>query len=685
MSPSQATETALAVEVTNLGGISETQVALDTGINVLSGRNATNRTSFLRAVMGALGSEQVSLKADADAGEVELTIHGETYTRRLTQQGDSVRMSGDPYLEEPAVADLFAFLLESNEARLAVSRSEDLRELIMRPVDVEAIKADIEAASAEKRRLDDRLKELEGLAEERPELEAKKQRLADDIEAKREELAAKREELAEMDGSVEASRQDKQALEEALASLQSVQSTIEETRFQLETERESRETLREELASLEAERESVSPADTEESLDVDVPSDIDARLESLRERRAALDSTASQLQSVIQFNEELLAGSNDELTDALQSVGTTDANPDSAVDVDDESDGDDGGVDADEGGIEPASGPTSQLLEGEQVGCWTCGSHVQTAQIEATLEQLRSLRREKLTERSEIGDRIDELTTAQSERESVRRERQWLVQRIEGTEAELEERADRIESLEAKLADLREEASELESTVESLDADRETAVLSTHKAITEIEFELSQLESDHDAVTERIETVESKLAERERLQAERESVSERLTELRTRIERLEDDAVEAFNTHMDNVLNALGYDNLERIWIERTTEQAREGRRLVERSVFQLHIVRSGPDGATYEDTIEHLSESEREVTGLVFALAGYLVHEVYDEVPIMVLDSLEAIDSDRIARLVEYFDEYAETILVALLPEDAAALDDEYHRVTDI
>ena len=672
MSPSQAAETEFAVEVTNIGGISETQIDLDTGVNVFSGRNATNRTSFLRAVMGALGSEQVSLKADADAGEVELTLHGETYTRRLAQQGETVRMAGDPYLEDPTVADLFAFLLESNEARLAVSRSADLRELIMRPVDVEAINADIESATAEKRRLDDRLEELSGLAEELPELEEHKQRLADDIEAKREELAAKREELAEMDGSVEASRQDKQALDDALASLQSVQSDLEETRFQLETERESRETLREELASLEDERESMSPPDAE------VPADIDARLESLRERRAALDSTASQLQSVIQFNEELLEGTNDELTDALQSVGTAEA------DAADDADGD-GADSAADGGANPKSGPTSQLLAGEQVGCWTCGSHVETSQIETTLERLRALRREKLEERSELRDRIDELTTTKTERETARRERQRLDRRIEQTETELAERADRIESLEAELEALREEASELESTVEALDSDRETAVLSVHKAITECEFELGQLESDHEDVEDRIETIESKLEERERLQAERESVSERLTELRTRIERLEVDAVEAFNTHMDTVLDALGYDNLERIWIERTTEQAREGRRLVEQSVFRLHIVRSGPDGATYEDTIDHLSESEREVTGLVFALAGYLVHEVYETVPIMVLDSLEAIDSTRIARLVSYFNEYAETILVALLPEDAAALDEEYHHVTEI
>jgi hypothetical protein len=50
-----------------------------------------------------------------------------------------------------------------------------------------------------------------------------------------------------------------------------------------------------------------------------------------------------------------------------------------------------------------------------------------------------------------------------------------------------------------------------------------------------------------------------------------------------------------------------------------------------------------------------------------------------------MILDSLEAIDSARIAALVDYFAEYSQYVLVALLPEDAAALDDAYDRVTEI
>ena len=127
----------------NIGGIDETDVTFELGVSVLSGRNATNRTSLLQAIMAGLGSPDVSLKGDADEGQITLKIGNEEYTRTLERQGDSVRLGGDPYLENTELADLFAFLLESNEARRAVARDEDLREIIMRPVDADAIKVEI--------------------------------------------------------------------------------------------------------------------------------------------------------------------------------------------------------------------------------------------------------------------------------------------------------------------------------------------------------------------------------------------------------------------------------------------------------------------------------------------------------------------------------------------------------------
>lgn len=74
----------------------------------------------------------------------------------------------------------------------------------------------------------------------------------------------------------------------------------------------------------------------------------------------------------------------------------------------------------------------------------------------------------------------------------------------------------------------------------------------------------------------------------------------------------------------------------------------------------------------TYEDTDDHLSESEREVTRLIFTLAGYLPYNVYETVPYILLDSLESIDASRIATLSKHFGKDCDYLLVALLSEDA-------------
>ncbi len=160
MSQKAETTVQARLSVSNIGGIDETETRFKPGVTILSGRNTTNRTSLLQSIMAALGGRQSSLKADADEGSATLEIDGETYSRTLTRQGDQVAMNGDPYLDDPELAELFAFLLESNEARQAVVQKQDLRELLMRPVDTDAINAEIESLNEEKREIDDRIDEL---------------------------------------------------------------------------------------------------------------------------------------------------------------------------------------------------------------------------------------------------------------------------------------------------------------------------------------------------------------------------------------------------------------------------------------------------------------------------------------------------------------------------------------------
>jgi hypothetical protein len=79
------------------------------------------------------------MKGDAEEAEVELEFNGDVYTRRLVRKNGSIVTNGEPYLDDPELADLFAFLLESNEARRTVASEGNLRDLIMRPIDLDEL------------------------------------------------------------------------------------------------------------------------------------------------------------------------------------------------------------------------------------------------------------------------------------------------------------------------------------------------------------------------------------------------------------------------------------------------------------------------------------------------------------------------------------------------------------------
>jgi predicted nucleic acid-binding Zn-ribbon protein len=635
----------LHLRVENVGGIAETDVSLPPGVTVLSGKNATNRTSFLRAIMGAMGSDDVSLKGDAREGRIELSIGGETWVRELHDGGAA---TGEAYLDpaEVELGELFAFLLRENEARRAVVLGEDLREVIMRPVDTEAIESEIERLEGKKRRLDDEIDRLDGLEIERMELEETRADLRSEIEDMEERLEERRAALEDVDGNTEGSREEDE-LESVLAELQEAQSDLEETEFRLETKRKSLAGLEDERAEIETELEEYADAAPAEV------SEIAAEIDRLREHRQSLESTVSRLQRVIGFNEKMLSGEHTDVRDAL-------------------------------GGDTGEETVTDQLVDGGTV-CWTCGNEVDTGSIQETLTLLRELREEKVAERRSVDTELDELTERKQRNERERRERERLESRHETVTAEIEDREDAIETLERRRETLSGRIEELNDRAETLERQEHSEAIERHTEVNRLEIERDRKRTELKECEEEIEAVEAELDRREELASELETCTERLTELRTRIDRLETEAIEAFNEHMATVLDILEYENLARIWIERTRETVREGRKRTTNPSFDLHVVRSTDDGKTYEDSLEHLSESERAVTGLVFALAGYLVHDVHERVPVMLLDSLEAIDSERIADLVGYLETFPECLVVALLPEDARALDGAYSYVEGI
>jgi DNA repair exonuclease SbcCD ATPase subunit len=622
-----------------VGGIEETAITLSPGVTVLEGENATNRTSFLRSIMAALGSGQASLKADADAGRVELTLDGETYTRTFERTDAGVRTGGAPYLEDPTLADTFAFLLETNPARQAVSRQADLRPVIMEPIDTTAIQAEITQKTARRSQLDEQLAELDALRDRRPELEEKRTRIEAEIETKRETLAAVESEIAGAEADLAETRETKAALESAFERAQELRSDLGSVTDRLQAERESLADAREERASLDEELEDMAG-----SLD-ERREEVESELASLRSEKSRLESEMSELQNLVQFNEEHLDADGVLLEDGDERDDVTD-----------------------------------RLVGTGSVTCWTCGSTVDRSQIEATVDRLRELRAQKLEAVNDLEAEIAALESELSDLQSRKQRRRDLERQRQALRQEIEDRTETIAELETRRDELEAEIEDAEAEIDALEfAEDHDELLDLHHRANRLELEIEELQADRTAVEDELSTIADRLERQSELEAERNAIAEALTELRTRVDRIERAAVAEFNDRMEEILEIMGYGNIARVWIERRTPDG------AEEAEFDLHVVRSDASGTAYEDTVAHLSESEREVTGLVFALAGYLVHDVSERVPFMLLDSVEALDSERIARLVAYFEDHVPSLVIALLPEDAQALDETYPRVTEI
>ncbi|MFB6250412.1 MAG: archaea-specific SMC-related protein [Halobellus sp.] len=633
--------------VENIGGIDQTDVEIPRGVTVLTGKNATNRTSFLRSIMCAMGSERVSLKGDADRGKVELTLGDTTYERTVKRVGDGVQFEGEPYLEDPKVADLFAFLLETNDARQAAAREDQLRDVIMRPVDVEAIREEIRRLESEKGDINDELAQIESRKRDLPDLERQRNNLREQIEDKREELAELEAEIDDSSRDVEQGRKEQAELESKLQDLRETRSELESVRRKIERQNES-------ISSLERERSGLQD-DLDELPETPMGDhrDLEAEIDRLRSKRQDLNTEINELRSLIQYNEERLEAEDYEL---LQDGGAAAAAGDSSV--------------------------TDQLVgDDDTVVCWTCGSSVDRGQIESTIERLKDLRSEKVETLNEVKSDLDDRKEEQREATQKQRRRTEIERKLDDIDDELDRRNGQVDTLKKTRESLTDDVEALESEVDSLESADFDEILSLHKEANQLEFEIDTLESDLDEITDEIEEIEDDVDRAEELRERRSGLVDELTDQRTKIDQIEAEAVASFNDHMESILDLLAYENIERIWIERIEA----GDASEAETKFELHIVRTTENGAAYEDTIDHLSESEREVTGLIFALAGYLVHDLHESVPFMLLDSLEAIDSDRIAALVEYFADYADFLVVALLPEDAQALDDDFTRVTSI
>lgn len=640
----------ILLKATNIGGIAEDEIQLNQGINILTGKNATNRTSFLKALAASLGSTDIALRGDNSEGSVELSFNDEYYKRTIYDEAGSNVYKGDIAIDpdDVRVAELFAFLFERNPARRAIREEWDLRDIVMEPIDTEEIQQQIDSKRELLDEKESRLEELKSLQRQLPSLKERKEKLAEEIADLETTIESKQTELETAEAEVDESQEQKQEIEAAVSELHSKQSDLESTQSKITNRKERIKSLEADLEADEQKLSELPPVDT------DRLEEIRAELDELHERRARKETMMSELQNVIQFNKDII----EDKSSANQAFSTL--------------------------ASRDKSGSTSDQLVNDSLVCWTCGTETTQQQIENTLTQLQSVHEDLYGEREHLQSQIDQLTTEKKELEQQQRERSDLQDSIDELSSQLEQSRQTIETLEEREDELIDEIASAEEEIESLREERDSQILDLHREINELEVELQRRQEERETVDDEIAEIEAKLETEEELQAEVQKIKNTIEDLQGRVKSIQEDAVANFNEHMATVLEILEYENIDRIWLERREVEVRKGRKKVEEAQFDLHVIRQNDDGKGYEDRVRHLSESEREVTGLIFALAGYLTYDVYEKVPFMILDSLEAIDSERIAKLIEYLSDYADNIAVALLPEDAQALPDNYTRITE-
>ncbi|SIS13298.1 archaea-specific SMC-related protein [Natronorubrum thiooxidans] len=621
----------LHISVQNIGGISAGEMAISPGVTLLSGENASNKSSFLRGLAAVLGGPVPPIKSDANNGTVSLQTADEEYVLNVSNRdGDPVVTDANQASDQRDLCELFVALGERNPIRRRILTDGDLYELLMRPVDTAEIEAEIERLSTRKDELDDRLAELDRMEDRLPTLRTRANTVQDKIDGIETQLREKRDEIDRRETETEE--------HDVFDDLKEKRSEHETVRNRIQTQRDAVRSLENEREDVLEQRKQLGPADS--SADVD---SIETEIEQLHHQKQQVTTTINALSPIVEMNNQLL--------DDQQEIPAE--------------------MKADE--VVAELDPTSRSIT-----CWTCGNTVEREEIAEQVRVVQEILQEKRHQRETITDRIESLEEDKRQLERQRDERERLEQKEHSIEAEIERR-------EVQLSDLREQQSSLDDEIQSLQADaeaidgRDDELIDCYNEVSSLEYERGQLESELNELEQELERLEAELAKRDELEAERDSVATNLQEQRDRIETLERDLVTTFNESMQQVLDRLAYENIERVWIERLTGSDGSPTE----TDFELHVVRSSESGTAYEDTIESLSKSEREVIGLVVAFAGYLVHDVESELPVIVIDAIEMLDADRIRGLLDYFNRHAAHVVAAVLPEEAAELDETYPTVS--
>jgi len=499
------------LSVTNVGGIHELDITLDEGTSLITGENASNKTSLLQALLFALGKDEVPLRTGVEQASVTLEFKGETVKRTATRKGRSISVNGEPLIDDNHDRKLysrFAGLLETNPLRRAVQTDTDFDTLLKEPLNLDDLEQEQSKKLDRKRTVQSRLADLDDLDSDLASVESK--------------LEQRHDEITELEETLEALYEDLPNQDDQLKELHQQRSEIVKERERLVTRIDDLESAIEQLSS--------TIEETERELDtIEKNSD----LQSLRQQRANLQEKLDEIDERIGVLQTALTA-NRELLDAdIRDV------------------------------FEYSPG-----IEEDSFECWACGQQAEISSFESAVEQLTDLIEQEKERRREYEPQLAEIEEEIEEAKTTKRKKSRLRDRFQSTKSKREMQKETLEETREQLAEIEDDLSEIDDRLEETKDERSEIRSTVSKQIEQTRATLETKRQEVNRLESKRVRLQEKREERQQLKEELGELETEIQRLTTRIENLESDLRTAFNSAMDDLIAELSFEDIERMWLD---------------------------------------------------------------------------------------------------------------------
>ena len=297
----------------------------------------------------------------------------------------------------------------------------------------------------------------------------------------------------------------------------------------------------------------------------------------------------------------------------------------------------------------------SHGITDDEVACWVCGEQTTEEHVEERLADLYQTLQRLEGEAEELSSTIEELERTEREFRRAERERERL-------KAEVDDLRQSLQEAEADLSAASDRKGDIETDIEALEAQLEEVDDEGSQALTEVNLEITRAEQRIEHLEEDLANVRDDAGDQESLREQRENLTTEIDTLRGRREQKQQELKERFDTAINDVIDrfAPGFESAY------VTLKHDQGGKLDE---VEINLSRE-IDGVGHAITIDQLSEGERELVGVITALAGYQTFNVRERVPVMLLDSISELAAQNLRGLLSYLEDHTDRLVTTAYPE---------------